>query len=419
MNPTMSVPTPICVALSSSLLVLASAPCQSPANLIGVTRNSPLIAQNQHGACTLLPNCAPTGMPPSTFVAWAGGTAWDPATNTVWVTTGQLLGRYTMNGCGVSCPPAACPKSSPLAEATGLDVFAAANELWVIDDAGWITRCTNACPPVVITSCNTGLALAGFTATTGIAVDGIRGLVFYSTADFAAGTGTIYAATLANPCVPFQAVAVFDCFNNPNQITGIAVDAANAVLYWTNGRSTFDWSYSYNPSGPAVAFTPGTCCVQAAPLPDPYTDLSIRWGAATSTGAPCANGACPACPMSHVLRNAPLLGTTLQLGLDLAPVSVPAWCVIGLGPCLAIGPMVPPLCGPVLVPLPAAGTLGLQFTAGSSGSAGTPPCNGSTTFLLPLPPNSALAGTVLSSQCVTLCVPTGTALSNCLSWTLQ
>ncbi len=393
--------------------ILAAPVLAQNADLIGTTLNTPLLAQHNHLACTPGPNCTPTGLPPTTTWYWAGGTAWDGATNTVWATTGQWLGRYGMNGCTVSCGVVPCPKSSPLAEATGLDVHDAQNQLWVIDDAGWITWCTNTCPPTVLGSCNTGLAISGWTATTGIAIDELRGLVFYSTSDFSNGSGTFYVAPIGSPCAFFQATPNQDCFNNPSLVTGIAVDAANSILYWTNGRGTMAWNYVYNPSGPSVTFTPGPCCIQGAPFPDPYTDLSIRWQTAASSGAPCANGACPSCPNVHLLRNAPLLGTTLQLGFDQAPVNVPAWCVLNFGTCNGNAGLTP-LCGVLLVPLNAATfTLGMNVTSSGVG------CNGSTTFPLPLPSNPLFAGTPMASQCIALCPPIGTAMSNCLAWVMQ
>jgi hypothetical protein len=85
--------------------------------------------------------------------------------------------------------------------------------------------------------------------------------------------------------------------------------------------------------------TPGTCCLQLAPPPDPWIDLSIRWGAATSTSGPCSNGTCPPCPMVHTLLNAPLLGTTLQLGLDQASPNSLAVCAVNFGPCNNTGPV--------------------------------------------------------------------------------
>ncbi|MFY9342009.1 MAG: hypothetical protein WAT39_05950 [Planctomycetota bacterium] len=408
----------IAPALLFAAAAAATAVAQTLPNLIAPTLSPTLnniqIHQSVHGTCTPLSICG-TGLVPSPNFYWAGGSAWDSSSNALWVTNGTLLGRYGMNGCSLQCGPIPCPRS-PLSEATGLDLHDGNNQLWVIDSGGWITQCTNSCPPAVINSWNTGLALAGNVATTAIAIDEIRGLIFYSTADFGAGSGRIYAALLSNPGAWFQFTPTFDCLPVPVLITGIACDAARGELYWTNGRGTHRWSYIYNPAGPSVAFTPGTCCLNLAPFFEPYTDLSIRWGAATSTGGPCANGSCPPCPMVHLLRNAPLLGTTLQLGLDSAPVGAIAVCAVDFGACNPTGPVPPPFCGPILVPLTAAMLImGPNITVNTGGGV----CGGSTTFPLALPGNPALVGTPLASQCAVLCAPSGTALSNCLSWVLQ
>lgn len=398
--------------------IAACALAQSPANLLAVTLNTPLLVRSQHATCTPLGTCTPPGLPPTlqtpTVFYWPGGSAWDSTTNGAWATTGQLLGRYDPATCAVTCGPVQCPRT-PGSQATGLDVHDAWNELWTIDSLGWITRSTNSCALNFVANHNTGLAVSGFVATTGITIDELRGLVFYSTADFSTGAGWIYVAPLANPGAWYQVTPVQDCFLNPSLITGLAVDAANSALYWTNGRGTFRWTYTV--VGTAVNFAPGTCCIQTAPFPDPYTDLCIQWGGATPSGAPCANGACQPCPMVHLLRNAPLLGTTLQLGLDFAQVGMPTWCLINIGAC-SPNATVPPLCGPLLVTnstgVPPV-SLAMQFPVG--GAPGT--CTGSTTWFLPLPSNPAFAGLPMASQCVGLCAPTGTALSNCLSFVLQ
>ena len=405
------------------LLLAAAVTAQTPPNLIALTLNTPLIHQSLHSTCSGVNQCAPLGLPLPTIVPfpfWAGGTAWDSANDALWATTGQQLGRYGMNGCSLQCGPIPCPKSSPLAEATGLDLHDGNNELWVIDSAGWITQCTNACPPVVSNAWNTLLPMAGTVVTSAIGIDELRGLVFYSTCDFGAGSGRIYVAPIANPGAWFQWTPVADCFPNPVLITGLAVDAANGAIYWTNGRGTFRWTYTYNPAGPSVAFTPGTCCLQTAPVFDPYTDLSIRWGGASSTGVPCANGSCPACPMVHTLRNAPLLGSVLQLGLDQASPGTIAVCAVDFGTCNPTGPMIAPFCGPILLPLTPA-----MLLMGPNVPVGPGPCGASTTWFLPLPANPAFAGLQLCSQCVALCGATGTSpgggtmMSNCLSWVLQ
>src|SRR5262245_62045560 len=161
--------------LSTSLLILFAAAvpaaAQSAPNLIALTLNTPLIHQSVHGTCTSLSQCTPLGLPLPTIVPfpfWAGGTAWDSTNNAVWATTGQMLGRYGMNGCSLQCGPLPCPKSSPAAEATGLDMHDGMNRLWVIDSAGWITECSNSCAPAVINSYNTFLPLTGTTVTSAL-----------------------------------------------------------------------------------------------------------------------------------------------------------------------------------------------------------------------------------------------------------
>jgi hypothetical protein len=398
----------------SLLLPAAAALAQTPANLIAYTLNGSAIFQGDHATCTQISLCA-TGQPSTGLFLWQGGIAYDSSRSEVWVSNGNLLGRYNGTTCGATFGPVLCPRT-PGFDVCGLDVHDALNQLWIIDNANVITRVTNNNSLTLVTThLITGLA-AGQTPT-GISIDELRGLVFYSTTDFSSptGNGFIYVAPISSPGIPFQSWPVVDCITTTNgRITGLAVDAGNSVIYWTNGRGTFKVSYVYTASpGPTVAFTPGSCCIMLAPLGDPFMDIAIKWGGATSSGAPCASGTCPSCPMVHSLRNAPLLGTTLQLGLDLAPVGVPAWCLINVGSCAGSAGTIPPLCGPVLVPTSAAVTLGFQITTGGG------PCTGTTTFLLPLPPNPALAGLPLASQCIALCPPTGVTMSNCLSYVLQ
>jgi len=404
-------------AVLVSLLPAAATVAQSPPNLFGITlaplSGTPMIHQSMHSTCTQLGSCTTT-LPATPLSYWPGGSAWDSATNSAWATTGTVLARHDLTTCATNCGPVPCPRSLG-SQATGLDIHDGLNQLWTIDSLGIITRSTNNCTLSFVTSHNTGLTLAaGPTSTSGITIDELRGLVFYSTCNFAVGSGNIYVAPMSNPGAWFQVTPVQDCFTNPSLITGLAVDAGNSVLYWTNSRGTMAWPYTYNPAGPSVTFGLQTCCIQMAPFTEPYTDLSIKWGGATSSGAPCANGTCPPCPMLHTLRNAPLLGTTLQLGLDSAPVGMPVWCLISFGACTGGGTPFPPLCAPPLVSLTASAlTLGMNITTGGVG------CSGTTTFLLPLPANPALAGLPLASQCIGLCPPTGTTMSNCLSWVLQ
>lgn len=401
--------------LAALSLATTLAVAQTPPNLIGLTLNTSSVWEGSHGACSQISLC-PTGQSTTNQFLWQGGSAWDSQTSSAWISNGSLLGRYDPGSCSTTCAPIPCPRT-PGSDVCGLDVYDSGNQLWVIDSLGGITRCSNACTPTVSSSTSIVPALTTHTPT-GISIDELRGLVFFSATDFASGQGNgrIYVAPLGSPGSWFQFSPVVDCITTaPHRITGLAVDAGNTAIYWTDGRNTYRATYTYSgtPSPGSVVITPGTCCIGLAPPGDPLLDLSIRWGGATSSGAPCANGSCPNCPMLHSLRNAPLLGTTLQLGLDLAPVGMLTWCMINVGSCAGSAGTVAPLCGPVLVPLPLLSALGPNVTTGSG------PCTGTTTFLLPLPANPALAGLPLATQCVGLCPPVGVTMSNCLSFVLQ
>jgi hypothetical protein len=196
-------------------------------------------------------------------------------------------------------------------------------------------------------------------------------------------------------------------------ITGLAVDAGREILFLTDGFQTMSWNYAV--AGPSLVFGPQSCCPLPPSLPgDQWIGLAVRSGRETSTGVACATAGCPACPMTHSLRNSPNLGNAVfALGLDGAPLSSFAVCGLGVGPCLPVGPVVAPFCGPIHVALPTITTLGPVFTAAGAG------CTGTATFGLPLPNNPAFAGLVLSSQCVAFCGAGGNSMSNCISFELQ
>ena len=122
--------------------------------------------------------------------------------------------------------------------------------------------------------------------------------------------------------------------------------------------------------------------------------------------------------MVHGLVNDPNVGNAaFALGLQGAPASSLAWCIVGVGPC-GPGTTVYPLCGPVYTP-GILGTIGPVFTTFGLG------CSGSAQFALPLPLIPSLCGSIVSSQCAILCpgtsttMPFGTSLSNCITFLLQ
>lgn len=348
--------------------------------------------------------------------SYAGGTGWDPVRSGAWVSDGQVLALYD-DQCQPICPPMPIPTLGPNAFVTGIEVVVGLNQVWLIDSTGMLHRYTNACPPAPLGTCNTGLGQTAIgNVTTGLAVDEGAGFVFVSYPQLPLGNNQIAVMPMPAICQVTQTFGVPPCFAvGTGPILGLACDWGNQTLYATDGGSSI--AITYTPGAVSVGVTGVNCCPPVVTI-DPMVGLAIRPGGASSNGQPCANGPCAPCPLSHSLRNDPLLGNAqFRLGLDSAQSGVFAFCLIGSGPCMNVGIITPPLCGPILS-VPYIGNLGPNVTSGSP-----VPCSGTTSFNLPLPVAPALAGQVFSSQCLTVCFNTagsfGTSLSNCLSWQLQ
>ncbi|MBK8101343.1 MAG: hypothetical protein IPK26_30035 [Planctomycetes bacterium] len=401
----------------AGLALATAALAQTPDNLIGITRTTPILAQRDHAGCANLPFCNPPGFPAAPAVPYAGGTAWEPAREAAWISNGFLMALVRPGACNYLCPPFPAPLVSPNAMVTGLEHCESINETWILDSFGNIYRCPYACPLVPVAVCNTGLPLTATSATGGLAVDEKNRIVFYTYTDWTTSATRLFMATMAAPCTPFQIVAVPGCGGMLLRgVTGLAVDACSQTLYLTDGVTTMGWSYTVA-GGPTVVFGAQTCCTLPPPMPgDQMIGLAVRSGRPTSTGATCANGACPACPMLHGTIGSPNLGNAnFTLDLQSAPLGALAWCIVGVGPCVPPGPFFPPLCGPIQAG-PMLGTLGPVPTGGGVG------CGGSAAFPLGLPMIPGLCGAVLSSQCVAFCSAggmIGTSLSNCLTWQIQ
>ncbi|MGE3174702.1 MAG: hypothetical protein AB7O97_18865 [Planctomycetota bacterium] len=414
----MRIPSALALPLAVAALC-GTVAAQTPNNLIGLTRNVPRLEQRDHVNCVNLPPCTPPGFPPAAAQPYAGGTGWDPMRNGAVISDGFLLAEVDPDTCAYICPPLPAPLLSPNAVVTGLEVVESLNQVWMLDSFGNLYQLQHGCPPTPIASCNTGLPLTATNATGGLAVDEKNRFVFYSYTNWTTGANTVHIARMNNPCQVLQVVTPAPCpitvgFRG---ITGLGVDACRQILYLTDGVQTMGWPYTVTAIG--LGFGPPTCCVPSiVPAVDPWVGLAVRSSRATSVGAPCANGACPPCPMQHVLRNSSNLGNgSFALGLDNMAFTSLAWCAISLGACNPIGPIVPPLCGPVLLGGAPILTLGPVLTPVGLG------CGANATWGLPLPMDPVLCGTVLSSQCVAFCTdPTGASgisLSNCLSWELQ
>ena len=280
---------------STSLLALlvpalaASLLAQTPPHLVGITRNLPALRHQSHNPCALLGQCALPFPNAAALPPFAGGTAWDPTRSGAWVSNGLMLGKFD-DTCAPMCAPQPIPTLGGNAFVTGMEVVEGLNQLWLIDSTGILHFYTNACPPLPLGTCNTGLAQTAIgNVTTGLAVDEGNGLVFISYPLFPLGQNRIVVSPIGAPCNQVANFLLPACFTAFGPVLGLACDWGNQRLYATDGGNTVAMSYAW--VAPNVIPGPITCCAAPAAA-DPMIGLAIRPGRATSVGTSCANGSC-------------------------------------------------------------------------------------------------------------------------------
>ncbi|MDO8349190.1 MAG: hypothetical protein Q7T30_03065 [Planctomycetota bacterium] len=403
-------------------LFAAFATAQVETQVAGLTRNNSAL-RLQGGNCTNINLGCLTGLP-ATLPLWAGGTAYDAQSGEFWVSEGNVVARVSARGCATTCGPWPAPGIAGVV--TGLEVIETENRLLVLDSTGTLTTLSlsGSCNgPQLIGSCGTGLAPVGQRLTTGLGYDELRGLAFYTITDFANGTNQIAVAHLPTTCVPFNRRPLPVCGPQFQMARGAAVDAARRLLYVTDGRNLMAVPYAFDPSGPSIAYGLPVCCPSTVITADPLVGLALRPSPGEPVGQSCSNGSCAPCPTRHALLNGAVIGNpNLLFHLGEAQDNTLTWLALGFGACSNTGPLFPPLCGPVLV----AGSAAMPpLVAGPYPvGGGSGPCQASATVVVAFPYDTALLGSDWSSQFLSLCVgisstvPFGTAMSNCLNWTV-
>ena len=400
------------LALILTLAAAAPALAQTPNSLVGLTRNGGDLRQQSHTACAVLNQCSPAGFPSAAGLPLnAGGTAWDAIHGAAWISNGRFVACVD-DACNYLCTPVLLPGLGAGVVVSGLEAVTKRQQLWAIDSADNLRVLDMmTCPPAPVSTCPVAFPLP--LVTGGLAVDELADLVFFARHDPATGLNYIAISSLQNPCTLLSTQPLPPCAIAMTAITGLAVDSVARLIYATNGERTM--AISYVPLvGVGAVFTNATCCPPMAGNVDPLVGLALRPGRATQTGVACSAAACPACPMNHGLDGDSVLGNAnFQLRLGGAPAGSFAWCMVGDGPCVPAGVVVPPLCGPAHT-LPLLGILGANLTVGAG-------CGASADFPLPIPASAGLGGIVLSSQCFVWCPfgAGGTAMSPCLSFELQ
>ena len=404
---------------SAFLLALLPALCplgraQTAPGLLGLTRTTPVLLWQDPAACTTQ-RCLPA-MPNAAGVpAFAGGTAWDPTRSAVWVTNGKQLGLFAAATCTTLCPPFALPMPDP---ATGLAFLRSRGLLLVSDAQNRLTVCKPACGTLTVQNqCQAFSPGANQFVIGGLAVSEVRDLVFYAASNWLPTVPpgpTLFVAKPATPCQYFCKIAIPACATaSLGPISGAAYDECGDLVWVTDGQVAVALRCNLTTCTAQVA-----ACCRLPTVAEPWIGLCMQPSPPLSSGQSCTAPACPSCPaLRHGLLGDPVLGNpSFALQLAGAPANAQAFVVLNIGRCGG-GLTLPPFCGPLLVPLQPSPLLLGGFPTGGSIA-----CTGTAVAGLPIPPNPAFCGAVLSSQYLALCPAAagfGTAVSNCLSWTIE
>lgn len=400
------------------------ATAQVEAQVAGLTRNNSALRFQGVNCSPLNLGCS-TNLPAASL-AWAGGTAYDAGTGEFWVSEGNVLARVNPRGCGVSCGPYPAPTLGN-AVVTGIEVLERTDELLVLDSAGTLNTlslsgsCGN---PQFISSCATGLHQVGQRVTSGLGADESRNLLFISYTNFATGDNSIAIVHLPTTCTPFAIRPLPTCGTPFGSVRGLTVDSCGHTLLVTDGVRLMSVHYFFDLTTMSMTFGTPECCPLLTTNLDPYVGLALRPSPGERVGQACSGGACHPCPMNHQLLTGSVIGNSnLLFHLDGAQGNSWTWLGLGYGHCSNSGPVIYPLCGPLL--LGGGAVTPAPLVAGPYPIAGGPtPCGGSATVVVDFPYDLAFCGTDWSSQFISLCfgpigtTQFGTAMSNCLSWTV-
>lgn len=372
------------------------------------------------------PNCPPaftqctTSFPKQAYTAWAGGTAYDPRYQTVWISDGAVLAEY------YAAPAANCKARCPVTKATIQNNQALVTGLAISDRRSLLYQLASAPGAFELASYDISGASAKCLGTykvcrypmsqssiaTALAYDEQRDLLYINIAvkQPVGYQNVLFVSKASSPCTPVCQTKYFLCSNN--LVTGLAYDACSKTLYATDGQVTEAIVVS-NPLNCQIG--QGTCCPkQTAPT---WRGLAIVPGwKQNQTGMSCTGGNCPTCPtMSAFTAGDPSLGSPFVIGLQNAPANSFAALYFKIGGPASPGLSLPsPFCGtfyafPWALSYPPSPTLG--------GSA----CSGQVQKILPIPPFASFCGLQLTTQWLVICPGTagfGFGFSQAIDFTI-
>jgi hypothetical protein len=380
--------------------------------------------QNPQGRCEVATRCRTASFKLST-TKYAGGTAYDPRNQTVWISDGANLGEYYLKSgsslsksCASRCKILKATIANANASVSGLahdENDAKLYQLSTTPGAMEITTYDTTSCPVKPTLCR--IPLKQGQVACGLAHDEINDYLYISVSTPSslikgAWDQEIWINLASDPCKNI-------CKTKPTQncvltlITGLAFDSCARILYATDGSKTQAWPLS---ALAKCTFTKGWCCTKStAPR---YKGLALIPGWTVKRfGKSCAQPPCEACHNVRIgFKGALAPGNTVEVSLDHAPIPAAAIFFGKIGGCGSAGLVFPyPFCGGWYAIPPAFLFAGLPVT-------GSTQCCGNIKLKLKLPPGPKICGLKICLQWYFVCKGTkpgpGTGLTDAIELTV-
>ncbi len=397
--------------------------------LVGITNNP-----NSTGATTLdtqvhaFKNCAAAAQVGKVgFHAgnlFAGGTAYDPRHNAVWVSDGSRIVLYRPSDKATLCtfkPTRALGIVSGLAfspsrrELYQLETITNKMALTIYD----VTKIVNCSPTIKKGGCTVNISTTGETAG-GLAYDEARDLFYYVTSwfGFASPGFTIYAAPRSNPC-QLKSLAFSPCSGSA-PVTGAAYGACSKFLYIAMGSEVNVVRMDDPLNGKTLNMNQlfkAPCCKKQRGNMWSGLALMPRWNKSL-VGRSCVSTSCGTCSNMKLdlSGGAMVLGNPdVAMNITGAPSSSTGAFYVSIGSCSS-GLSLPGLCGQVypVIKGPFPLLLGVFPLVGQGGA-----CAGSLNLKLGgVPRVAGLCGVSACSQFLIRCAQGGAGLTNALEFSI-
>ncbi len=401
--------------------------------------------QNLVGGCKATTKLAPTLNWKPTSGQFSGGAAYDPTTDSIWVSDGLKIRNQTLSG-KVLCEFNATLSSTPWGNryVQGLAFKRSTRQLIQLELAGGGMICsalvrtydTTKCPAVAQQPTCKPFFVSGFLG--GIAYDETRDFLYISCSSAGFGgwaidlgslqnhgepppklvTHGIMVSRLATPCTQLKWIPVEGGSEPWGMISGLGYSESSRKLFVTfsvnsKGSETLDLLMTAPDQG---IVTRGKCCSAGLPNTDTFQGLAVLPGYDRQVvGTSCVAVPCGACNrMKLDLNGVPILGNrSFGFAITNAPSGAHGFCYVSPGTC-APKPLDIGLCGQVYLPTGS----GMPLMLAGIALRGTTACDGSGTLRTPLPALDALRNMTLCSQWLILCSASGSGLTNAVQFTI-